>query len=62
MKEALGYVKEDTKLNDFMAYLQDNIEYKTWYCGHFHKDKYTESRKTCIVYDKVILVDSYFNC
>lgn len=54
MVELYGGIKEDTSLNIFLEYVRTNVKFKVWFCGHFHIDKFSEIKKTCILYNKIV--------
>ena len=35
----LDHGEEELPLNNFLEYIAESVEYKHWYCGHFHMDK-----------------------
>lgn len=56
MQNQLEFVKEDTPLTHFLDYVFKNIEYKQWFCGHFHVDREYPEEKTVILYDNIVVV------
>lgn len=53
--EQMGYIKEKNILNSFFDEVQEKLQYKHWYCGHFHSDTKIDDKHT-VVYRKVIKV------
>lgn len=51
----LGYYKQDTLTNYFEG-LEDKLEYKKWYCGHYHEDLQLDD-KHMILYHNIISID-----
>ena len=41
------------KLRDLISYIEENVRYKAWYSGHWHRYEKTD-RKHYIVYDELI--------
>lgn len=56
MHNKLGFVKECSVLTDFLDYVYNFIEYKEWYCGHFHRDTSfkVDNSVITVVYNKVL--------
>jgi predicted phosphodiesterase len=53
MMHELCYLKEDTSLNEFFDSLEEKLEYKHWFFGHFHEDLNVDDKHT-IVYNNII--------
>lgn len=51
--EQMGYMKENNSLNKFFDILENNLQYKHWYFGHFHDDVGIDDKHT-LVYNKII--------
>lgn len=54
MEEVLEFVKEDTVLSEYLDAVMQTVEYKRWFCGHFHVDRDYEEQKVTMLYDRVI--------
>ena len=54
MKNTLDFVKEDSALNEFLDAVMNAVEYKQWYCGHFHVDRTYKDQKVTMLYEKII--------
>ena len=54
MKE-MDYIKENNSLNGFFDMLEDELQYRHWYFGHFHNDKEVDYKHT-LLYQKVIRI------
>ncbi len=52
MMKEMCYMKEDSQLNKFFDRLEDELDFKHWYFGHFHDDIVFE--KHTLLYNKVI--------
>lgn len=58
MQKRLMEVKECSKLNSYLEWVQRNVSYKWWFFGHFHKDiVFREERCTCL-YNKIRTLDN----
>lgn len=44
----------DNSLEEFLDYVEENVDYKAWYCGHFHINKQID--KVRFVYDDIVLI------
>lgn len=44
----MDYLKENSYLNHFLDKLQDRLEYRHWYFGHFHLDERIDGKHTAI--------------
>lgn len=53
--QEMVYMKENSHLNDFLDKLQDKLEYKHWYFGHFHRDCILDDKHTAL-YHKIIKI------
>lgn len=53
MMEKLGYVKECSELNNFLEVVDRTVDYKEWFCGHFHRDIKLDEKHT-FVYNGII--------
>ena len=40
-------------LNVFLEFIDSRITYKEWYFGHFHRDKWVDTKHRCVYYDIV---------
>ena len=49
MKDFLGFEKENSVLNKFLDDLLFGVDYKHWYCGHFHIDQTCKKYKTIAI-------------
>jgi hypothetical protein len=49
----MDYIKENNSLNGFFDMLEDELQYRHWYFGHFHNDKEVDYKHT-LLYQKVI--------
>ena len=49
----MDYIKEDSSLNRFFDLVDDQLQYKHWYFGHFHDDREIDDKHT-LLYRKVI--------
>lgn len=49
----MQYIKENNPLNSFFNRLEEDLQYKHWYFGHFHDDVDIDSKHT-LVYDRII--------
>lgn len=56
MKNQLDFIKEDTKLTEFLDYVMKEVEYKQWFCGHFHVDRDFPEMKTRMLYGDIVNV------
>ncbi len=54
MEEGLHYIKESSVLNEWLDAVMETVDYKYWFCGHFHEDIDIEEKKVHILYDKVL--------
>jgi DNA repair exonuclease SbcCD nuclease subunit len=54
MKE-MDYIKENNSLNKFFDMLENNLSYKHWYFGHFHRDQQIDEKHT-VVYNSIIKI------
>ena len=46
-------VVEELPLNGFLRWIEDSVEYKKWYFGHFHQNK-TLLGKYTVLLDKMV--------
>jgi predicted phosphodiesterase len=53
--EIMCYGKEDEELNQFFDMIEEKLNFKHWYFGHFHADEDITERHTT-VYQKVIQI------
>ena len=51
--EQMGYIKENTTLNKFFDMLEEDLEYKHWYFGHFHNSVGIDEKHT-MIYNEII--------
>jgi len=51
--DKLGYIKEKTKLNSFLGMIDNMVDYKEWFCGHFHRDIELDKKHT-FLYNRII--------
>lgn len=50
MKECLCFQKENEPINNFFDILQEKLDYKWWFFGHFHEDiVYHKHKCTCLL-------------
>jgi len=49
----MNLFKESNVLNDYFDMLQDKLQYKHWYSGHFHLNM-TAMGKHTILYNEII--------
>jgi len=42
-------------LTEFLEAVKNEVSYKRWYCGHYHRDRAIDDKHTC-VYDKIIKI------
>lgn len=54
MKE-LGFIKENNNLNQLFDIIEDTVDYRKWYFGHFHDDRTMNDSRHTMVYDKVLM-------
>lgn len=49
-----GWERPDVdRLTGFLDELEDRLDYKRWYCGHFHRDGNPDERHT-VLYDRIV--------
>jgi predicted phosphodiesterase len=53
--EAMYYIKDNNSLNSFFNLLEDDLEYKHWYFGHFHDD-IDINKKHSLIYQRIIKI------
>ena len=46
----------EAELNNFLDYLYFDLDYKHWYCGHWHEDREINSKFT-FLWDNIITID-----
>lgn len=51
----LGYTGYD-RLTDFLSYVDAFVDFKHWYCGHFHRYIKVDDKHT-LVYEQIIKID-----
>lgn len=51
-----GY-KENDPMHKSLQVLKETVNYKRWFCGHYHHDEYVESLKTQFLYHKVVKIE-----
>lgn len=44
-------------VSDFLNYLRNEINYKYWFFGHFHRNHDIKELKSCCLYDKIVTID-----
>lgn len=44
---------DDIEFQEFLKYLEDNVDFKHWYFGHYHLDSYIDDKHT-VVFNKLI--------
>ncbi len=49
------YLKRLGKTSTMLNYFQNNVEYKHWYCGHFHEDIKITYKKSVVAYEYIKL-------
>jgi len=45
----------ELRLNTFLDYIHDAVEYKHWYFGHFHREGYIWRNQTALFFDMVAI-------
>lgn len=50
----MQYQKEDNKLNYFFNILEDKLEFKHWYFGHFHRNIVFTDNKHTFFYNNIV--------
>ena len=53
MQDFLGFEKERSVLNGFLDDIICEVDYKHWYCGHFHIDRECKKYKTTFLYNTI---------
>jgi hypothetical protein len=53
--EKMCYMKEHSKLNVLFDMLQENLDYRHWYFGHFHEDMELDAKHTAVYNDVLAL-------
>lgn len=53
--ETMGYIKESSSLNKFFNKLEDELNYRHWFFGHFH-DEIDIDKKHTLVYERIIKI------
>lgn len=54
MQEVLEFVKEDTVLSEYLDAVMETVEYKRWFCGHFHVDRDYNEQRVTMLYEKIV--------
>jgi len=54
IQNLLSDINESNSLNSFFNLLEDRLDYKHWYFGHFHYDYNFEDNKHTLLYKKII--------
>jgi predicted phosphodiesterase len=49
----MNYIKENNSLNNFFEIIDQKLNYKHWYFGHFHDDKMIDEKHS-VVYNNII--------
>lgn len=57
VKNALEFIKEDSILNEYLDSIMKTVEYKRWFCGHFHVDRDYDDYKVSMMYDRIITLE-----
>ena len=57
MKQTLDFVKEESILNEYLDIVMQTVEYKRWFCGHFHVDRDYKEQKVSMLYDRIITLE-----
>jgi hypothetical protein len=55
MMKKMGYIKENCELNNFLDKLEEELEFKHWYYGHFHRDCIVDDKHTAL-YNNIIKI------
>ena len=48
------YFEEDELINNFFNFVEEELKYKRWYFGHFHKDKTIWDNKRISLYEQIV--------
>ncbi len=57
-KGFIGVGAVSDKLTDFLDELEDKLQYRHWFCGHFHRDCDINSRHT-VLYRSIVDLEDY---
>ena len=49
------YVKSLTSINKYFEVLEEKLDYKQWYFGHYHEDRWIDEKHRLIYNDIVLL-------
>ncbi|TCT14532.1 calcineurin-like phosphoesterase family protein [Natranaerovirga pectinivora] len=49
-------VCEESVTEEFLQYIENNVNYKYWYSGHFHIDKNFQDEKHYVLYNDIISI------
>jgi len=49
------YVKSLTSINKYFEVLEEKLDYKQWYFGHYHEDRWIDEKHRLIYHDIVML-------
>ena len=41
-------------MEKFMNYIYENVKYKMWFCGHYHKDIWLSKENIQILYKNIV--------
>ena len=56
LQQSIG-IKESNILTQFFNRIEENVEFKHWYCGHYHMDKQIDTKHT-ICYKELIRLEA----
>lgn len=48
------YSKIECPMEKFMNYIYENVKYKMWFCGHYHKDIWLSKENIQILYKNIV--------
>ena len=51
---------ESDRLTDYLQYIHDSVEYRTWYFGHYHSNKKISDREM-VVFDEIVKISELEN-
>lgn len=57
MERQLQFIKENSILTNFLDYVVENVQYKRWFCGHFHVDREYDAFKVSILYENIVFIN-----
>ena len=53
LESTMGSSGESDRLTDFFDELEERLNFKRWYYGHFHQDRDVDERHT-VLYDEIV--------